>query len=198
MLERVESPRSRHTAVELRGAIGGRICCQQSSEHTNRRLNSVLEKESPASQHTAVLLGCVEARCPRRYRLCASGVVLLFLFFIDTVSTNRPPQNRGLNLWLERVESPGSRCRYLEKKKGGDTLVAGYVAGDGGVTGISAHSYPTGLRGVTLSGTSRFHRYCEHSSKQRGCSSRGCNRLDLGVLERKSRPISLSHTHTHT
>ena len=44
VLERVESPRSRHTAVGLRGAIGGRICCQQSSERTNRRLNLVLEK----------------------------------------------------------------------------------------------------------------------------------------------------------
>ena len=44
MLERVESPRSRHTAVGLRGAIGGQICCQQSSERTNRRLNPVLEK----------------------------------------------------------------------------------------------------------------------------------------------------------
>ena len=44
VLERVESPRSRHTAVGLRGAIGGRICCQQSSEHTNGRLNPVLEK----------------------------------------------------------------------------------------------------------------------------------------------------------
>ena len=76
--------------------------------------------------------------------------------------------------------------------------MTGYVAGDGGVTGISVHSSPTGLRGVTLSETSRFHRYCEHSSKQRGCSSRRWNRLDLGVLERKSRPITHTHTHTHT
>ena len=76
--------------------------------------------------------------------------------------------------------------------------MTGYVAGNGGVTGISAHNSPTGLRGVTLSGTSRFHRYCEYSSKQRGGSSRGLNRLDLGVSERKSRPISLSLTHTHT
>ena len=44
VLEKVESPRSRHTAVGLRGAIGSRICCQQLSERTNRRLNPVLEK----------------------------------------------------------------------------------------------------------------------------------------------------------
>ena len=143
--------------------------------------------------------------------MCEWCSTFIFLLLIDTVNTNRPPQNRGLNLWLERVESPGSRrtavlqgrvesrcpTRYLERKKRGDTLVTGYVAGDGGVTGISAHSSPTGLRGVTLSETSRFHRYFEHLSKQRGCSSRRWNRLDLGVSERKPRPISLSLSHTH-
>ena len=144
--------------------------------------------------------------------MCEWCSTFIFLFLIDTVNTNRPPQNRGLNLWLERVESPGSRraavlqgrvesrcpSRYLERKKRGDTLVTRYVARDGKITGISAHSSPTGLRGVTLSETSRFHRYCEHSSKQRGSSSRRWNRLGLGVSERKSRPISLSLSHTHT
>ena len=136
--------------------------------------------ESPGSQHTAVLLGCVEARCPRRYRFCASGVFSSSCIFNRYCQYQSTTTNRELNLWLERIESPGSRrtavlqsrvesrCprRHLEKIKG-DKLGAGYVAGDGGVAGISAHSSPAGLRVVTLSETSRFHRYCEYSSKQR-------------------------------
>ena len=61
--------------------------------------------------------------------------------------------------------SHAARDDILRKKR--DKLRAGYVAGDDGVAGISAHSSPTGLRGVTLSEMSRFHLYCKHSSKQR-------------------------------
>ena len=54
---------STHSSVELRGAIGGRICCQQLSEHT-LRLHLVLERvESPRSRHTAVgLRGAIGGR----------------------------------------------------------------------------------------------------------------------------------------
>ena len=86
--------------------------------------------------------------------MCEWCSILFFLNrYCQYQSTTTEP---GLNLWLERVESPGSRrtavlqgrvesrcpSGYLEKKRGA-TLMTGYVAGDGGVTGISAHSSPT-------------------------------------------------------
>ena len=91
---------------------------------------------------------------------------ILFNRYCQYPSTTTEP---GLNLWLERVESPGSRrtavlqgrvesrcpSRYREKKKG-DTLVTGYVAGDGGVTGISAHSSPTRSSSFAWTHASRY------------------------------------------
>ena len=65
--------------------------------------------ESLGSQHTAVLLGCLEAHCPRRYRVCARNVCSVVLLFRRYCQYQLTTTNRGLNLWLEGVESPGSQ-----------------------------------------------------------------------------------------
>ena len=92
-----------------------------------------------------------------------------FIFFNRYCQYQSTTTEPGLNLWLERVESPGSRftavlqgrvesrcpSRYLEKKRG-DTLVTGYVAGDGEVTGISAHSSPTRSSSFAWTHASRY------------------------------------------
>ena len=82
--------------------------------------------ESPGSQHTAVLLGCLEARCPRRYRLCARGVCSGSFFFRRYCQSTTT--NQRLNLWLERVESPGSqRTAIILVSRGVTLLVCGFA-----------------------------------------------------------------------
>ena len=84
--------------------------------------------ESPGSQHTAVLLGCLEARRPRRYRLCARGVCSGSFIFRRYCQYQSTTTNRRLNLWLERVESPGSqRTAIILVSRGVTLLVCGFA-----------------------------------------------------------------------
>ena len=79
--------------------------------------------ELPGSQHTAVLLGYLEARWPRRYRLCARSVCS-GSFIRRYCQYQSTTTNRGLNLWLERVESPGFQRTAVILVSRGVTLLA--------------------------------------------------------------------------
>ena len=92
--------------------------------------------ESPISQHTAVLLGCVKPRCPRRF--CRRGGDVLVQVFprsqILIANFNRVAwSNRRLNLLLTII---------------GTYIKAASCAREGGVAWISGHGGPVGLRGA--------------------------------------------------
>ena len=111
LLIRVESPISQHTAallsggesrcprwfcsqVELRGALGGCAGGQQlwilhTLVDTYQSWALLLVRvESPIPPHTAVLLGSVESRCPKRF-FCRRGVRFSYRCFRDKKQNNR-------------------------------------------------------------------------------------------------------------
>ena len=103
-----------------------------------------------------------------------------FIFFNRYCQYQSITKEPGLNLWLERVESPGSRRTAVLRvawshaaradtlrKKRGDTLVTGYVAGDGGVTGILAHSSPTRSASFAWTRASRYAIIQGHHARTR-------------------------------
>ena len=129
LLEKVESPGSQRTAVILvsRGVtLLVFVVPQNFVPFTETRydktkwMNLLLEKvESPGSQRTAVILVL------RGVALLVWGFVQLFFVMPQTFAPfteTRNDKTKGINLLLERVESPGSQFTAVILGSRGVTL----------------------------------------------------------------------------
>ena len=88
----------------------------------------MLEKRGVAwiSAHSGSV-GLLRGALPRRYRLCARGVCYSSFIFRRCCQYQSTTTNRGLNLWFERVESPGSqRTAVILVSRGATLLVCGF------------------------------------------------------------------------